>query len=416
MVKATPRRDKISFAAERVLVVKFDTQSMHPLRIALFVAVILAVWTAMHGFVFWRLASVPWVAAHVSRRALTWTAVVLWTSFPLARFLNSRRLEAVGQPLEFVAANWVGVLFLLLSVLVLADVLTLGGWLLPRLAPAIRGWAVTAALVLSAVALTQGLRPPVVREQEVRLPGLPRERDGLVLVAISDLHLGTLIGERWMRRLVARVNDLQPDVIVIVGDLVDGEVGRLEPLLPVLKTLRAPLGVWAVTGNHEYYAGLERSVDLLEAAGYTVLRDRWAEVVPGLVMAGVDDLTSRRQFGDVGRPIEQALARAAAAGLADRPPGAVVLLSHSPLQAEAAAAGGVGLMLSGHTHGGQIWPFSYLVRLSYPLLGGRYEIDGMPVIVCRGTGTWGPRMRLWGPAEIVRIRIRCAEESAARIP
>ena len=143
----------------------------------------------------------------------------------------------------------------------------------------------------------------------------------------------------------------------------------------MLQKLRAPLGVWAVTGNHEYYAGLERSVGLLEAAGYTVLRDRAAEIAPGLVLAGVDDLGARRQFGRTD-------------------------------QADKAAAGGAGLMLSGHTHNGQIWPFNYLVRLSNPLVGGRYEIGGMPVIVGRGTGTWGPRMRLWRPSEIVRITLR----------
>jgi hypothetical protein len=368
------------------------------MRIAAFLTVALGIWAAMHGYVCWRLASVPWVAAHLSRRALVGTAAALWASYPLARFLNARRLETVGRPLEFVAANWIGVLFVLFSTLGIADGVMLGGWLLPGPAPLIRGWAGGVALVLSVVGLVQGLRPPVVREYAVRLAGLPRERDGLVLVGISDLHLGTLIGGPWMARLVGRVNGLRPDVVLIAGDLVDGEVGPLEPLLPVLKTLRAPLGVWAVTGNHEFYAGLDRSVRLLEAAGYTVLRDRWTEIVPGLVVAGVDDLGARRQFGCPDRPVEKALA--------NRPPGAAILLSHSPWQADAAAAGGAGLMLSGHTHDGQIWPFGYIVRLSYPLLGGRYEVGGMPVIVCRGTGTWGPRMRLWRPGEIVRITLR----------
>jgi predicted MPP superfamily phosphohydrolase len=373
---------------------------MTALRITVFIAVVLGVWAAMHGYVFWRLAAVPWVTAHLPRRALVWTAVALWGSYPLARFLNRWKLEAVGQPLEFVAANWVGVLFILFALLAAVDVTTLGGALLPRLAPAVRGWAVVAALALAAIGLVQGLRPPVVQEYEVSLRGLPKERDGLVLVAISDLHLGTLIGEHWMTRLAARVDALRPDAVLVVGDVVDGEVGQLEPLLPVLKTLRAPLGVWAVTGNHEFYAGLDRSVHLLEDAGYTVLRDRWAEIAPGLVVAGVDDLTARKQFGRPDRPFEKALD--------GRPPSAVILLSHSPLQADTAAARGAGLMLSGHTHAGQIWPFSYLVQLSYPLLGGRYQVDGMPVIVCRGTGTWGPRMRLWRPSELLRITLRAA--------
>jgi predicted MPP superfamily phosphohydrolase len=371
---------------------------MTPIRIAWFLVVVLSVWTAMHGYVFWRLASVPWVAECLSRRSLFWAAGALAAGYPLARLLNSLHLEAVGQPLEFLAANWIGIVFLLVAALLATDVVTLGGWLLPRLAPAIRGWAVIAALGLSVIGLVQGLRPPVVQDYAVSLKGLPTERDGLVLVAISDLHLGTLIGGRWMTRLIDRVDGLKPDVVVIVGDLVDGEVGRLEPLLPVLQKLRAPLGVWAVTGNHEYYAGLDRSVDLLNAAGYAVLRDRAAQIVPGLVLAGVDDLGARRQFSRT----EHAIGKA----LADRPPGAVVLLSHSPIQADQAAAGGAGLMLSGHTHNGQIWPFNYLVRLSNPLVGGRYEVGGMPVIVGRGTGTWGPRMRLWRPAEILRITLR----------
>jgi predicted MPP superfamily phosphohydrolase len=141
-------------------------------------------------------------------------------------------------------------------------------------------------------------------------------------------------------------------------------------------------------------------VRLLEAAGFEVLRDRWSEVLPGLIVAGVDDLTARQQFGDGTGHVARALNGHLA--------GAVVLLSHSPLEATQAARAGVGLMLSGHTHAGQIWPFGYLVRLRYPLLAGRYDVDGMPVIVCRGTGTWGPPMRLWRRSEILRITLRSA--------
>jgi len=137
---------------------------------------------------------------------------------------------------------------------------------------------------------------------------------------------------------------------------------------------------------------------LFEEVSFNLLRNSWAEVRPGLVLAGVDDLTARRRNGQVGDPISQALA--------DRPPGAAILLSHTPWEAERAAKAGVGLMLCGHTHGGQIWPFDYLVRSRYPLLEGRYEVDGMTVIVCRGTGTWGPRMRLWRPSEILRVTLR----------
>ena len=369
----------------------------------LFLSIVLTIWGVMHLYVFWRMASVAWITAHLSRQALVAVALVLWASYPTARILDSWKLEAAARPLEFIGATWIGMLFLLVAALLVVDVMTLGGWLLSRLAPVLRGWALVVAGLLAAIGLAQGLRPPVLRDYEVPLAGLSQEHDGLVLVQISDLHLGTLINHRWLARLIARVNELRPDLVAVVGDVVDGNVGRVESLQPVLAKLRAPLGVWAVTGNHEYYAGVDQCVRLFQDAGFKVLRDAWTEAAPGLVLAGVDDLTARRQFGQAGHPVEQALAH--------RPPGATILLSHSPWQADVAAKLGAGLMLSGHTHNGQLWPFSYLVQLRYPLLGGRYNIGGMPVIVCRGTGTWGPRMRLWQPGEIVRIKLRAALSS-----
>jgi predicted MPP superfamily phosphohydrolase len=375
-------------------------------RFLVFLVVVLSIWTLMHAYVLWRVWAVPGLASPHTHRLLVAAAALLWVSYPLSRFLYSWHAKWAARPLEFAGATWMGTLFLVFVALLLVDVVTGGGLVLSRVAPVMRGWAVVAAAVLAATALVLGLRDPVVRDYEVRLPGLPAERDGTVLVEVSDIHLGTLIGERWMGRLVDRVNAMKVDIVVVDGDLIDGNVGEVKPLLPVLQRLRAPLGVWAVTGNHEWYAGIDRSVHLFEDAGFTVLRDRWAQVAPGLVMAGVDDLTARRQFGLLNHPVEKALA--------ERPAGATIYLSHSPLRADIAAAAGAGLMLSGHTHDGQIWPFGYLVRFAYPLLGGRYEVDRMPVIVCRGTGTWGPRMRLWLPSEIVRITLRSAPPPVQR--
>jgi len=160
----------------------------------------------------------------------------------------------------------------------MTDFVTVGGLLLPRLAPRITGWAALTALVFAVVAFVQGLRAPVVREYEVAMPGLPKERDGMVVVQISDLHLGTQIGRGWLERLVAQVESLQPDLLVVVGDVIDGNVSRVAPLVPVLKKFKAPLGVWAVTGNHEFYAGLEPAVALLESARFRMLRGASAEV------------------------------------------------------------------------------------------------------------------------------------------
>lgn len=372
-------------------------------RFLLFLIIVLGIWGLIHGYVFWRLASIPWVVAHVPRRVLVIVALALWASFPLMHMLGSRFSGAWLYPFEFIAGNWIGILFLLFVCTVAADIMTLGGFAMPRLVPSVRGGAVILAAVLCVIALVQGSRPPVVSRYEVRLPGLPPERDGTVMAAVSDLHLGTLIGVRWTERLVDRLNGMHPDIVAFAGDLLDAGDGQAQRLLPALKKLHAPLGVWAVTGNHEFYTGLDRSIRFMEEAGFTVLRDRWAEAAPGLVIAGVDDLTARRDFGLGDHPIEKALD--------GRLTGGTILLSHTPLLADAAAAHGAGLMISGHTHGGQIWPFNYLARMSHPMIAGRYETGGMTVIVGRGAGTWGSRMRLWKPGEILVITLRAEKSS-----
>jgi predicted MPP superfamily phosphohydrolase len=291
-----------------------------------------------------------------------------------------------------------GALFLLFISLLTMDIITVFGFLVPRLAPSLRGWALFVGAVLSVIALVQGLRPPVVQSYEVRLADLSNEMDGKVLVAMSDLHIGSLIGKRWLAARVAQAREAQPDLVVLLGDVFEGHGQPQEELLPILRRLSAPLGIWAVTGNHEFHGADNKSIHMIDAAGFKLLRNRWVEVRPGFILAGVDDLTAKYRAGRDGDFISQALA--------GRPTGATVLLSHTPWQAERAAGAGAGLMLSGHTHGGQIWPFGYLTRRTYPLLGGRYEVDGMPIIVCRGTGTWGPRMRLWRPGEILRVTFR----------
>jgi predicted MPP superfamily phosphohydrolase len=294
--------------------------------------------------------------------------------------------------------TWLGVLFLTFVPLIAMDLFTGFGVLLSRRAPILRGWALVAGGLLSAVAIVQGSRPPIVEEFEVRLPGLSESMDGTVLVAMSDLHLGSILEEGWLRARVTQVQGLRPDLVVLLGDIFEGHGPPQPVIFSVLGTLSAPLGVWAVPGNHESHGGGENAMLRIEEAGIRVLRNRWVEVRPGLVLAGVEDLTAGRRAGNG----DDTIARA----FAGRPPGTGILLSHTPWQAERAAVAGAGLMLSGHTHGGQIWPFGYLTRIAYPLFDGEYDVDGMKVIVSRGTGTWGTRMRLWRPAQILRIRLR----------
>jgi predicted MPP superfamily phosphohydrolase len=364
----------------------------------MFGIILISVTTLMQGYVFWRAATVPFVQRHVPLAVLIAAGVVLWIIFYLGRTVGHSGTGAGAATLEFLGMNWMAMLFLTFLAILAVDLITVFGWLMPRIAPALRGWALLAGAVLSAVALFQGLRPPEVRSYEVRLNGLPEGMDGTVVVALSDLHLGSLLGERWLAARVAQVNAQRPDLVVLLGDIFEGHGPPRRGLVEILDRISAPLGVWAVPGNHEFYGGYGTHMGSIADAGFQMLRNRWVEIRPGLVLAGVEDFTARHRSGRNNDILERALA--------GRPPGATVLLSHTPWEAEEAARAGVGLMLSGHTHGGQIWPFGYLVRRVYPLLAGRYEVGALTVIVTRGAGTWGPRMRLWHPGEILRVTLR----------
>ncbi len=363
----------------------------------MFFELVFSTWLVVTLYVAWRLGSIPWIARRVPRWLILLVVIFLGLTYVMAFAVRRAGWPLPGRALELIGADWIGVLFLLFVTLLAADVVTGFGFCLRRFAPAIRSWAAVVGAGLAAVALVQGLRPPVVREFDVRLPGLPSARDGTVIVFISDLHLGTLVGERWLTARLAQIAALRADAIVIGGDVLEGDDESEAALLPLLARLSAPLGVWAVPGNHEHHGG-GATLGALEAGGIHVLNTRWQELAPGLIVAGVDSRASHASESDP---------PALDAALAGRPPGAAtILVSHAPSGVERVAGARVGLMLSGHTHGGQIWPFCYLVGLRFRYVAGRYDVSGMPLLVCRGTGTFGPRMRLWYPSEILRITLR----------
>ena len=364
----------------------------------MFRLILFSICTLLHAYVFWRAASVPFLTRHASYRVIFLAAFGLWALLLVGLFWGHHRTGVLAAILELLGMNWLGILLLTFTFLLAADLLTGFGFLFQRIAPTLRGWALLTAGILSVVAMAQGLRSPVVETYEVTLKDLPADMDGTVIVGLSDTHLGSLLGKVWLDEVVSRVNALKPDMVVLLGDILEGNEASHQGLIPIFKQLSAPLGVWAVPGNHESYGNYGAAIRLMEEAGLRVLINRWREIRPGFTVAGVEDLTTLRRRGIKGDQVKGALD--------GHPSGTTVLLSHTPWQTEAAAEAGVDLMLCGHTHGGQIWPFGYLVRLVYPMIAGEYRVNGMTLIVCRGTGTWGPRMRLWHPGEISRITLR----------
>ena len=363
----------------------------------MFGTILTITYTVLLAYVFWRAASAPLLARRLSRIVIAGLGVILWAVFYLGRTIGHDGAGPVAATLEFAGMALLGTVFLTSVVLLAVDLGTVFGLIFSRWAPMLRGWALAAGLGLSVFALIQGHRAPAVVSYSVNIPSLPAEHDGCVLVALSDAHLGTQLREQWFTERLGEIQALRPDIVVFLGDIFEGH-GNTPQDIPALRQLSAPLGKWFVDGNHDSYRNGETRGALLQQAGFRHLANQWAEVAPGLVLAGVKDLTSSARRG-----IED---DSLALALAQRPAGTTVLLSHTPWQAERAANAGVELMLSGHTHGGQIWPFGYLVQTEYPLLAGRYDIKGMTAIVSRGVGTWGPRMRLWHRGEIVKVILR----------
>ncbi|MCW8923110.1 MAG: metallophosphoesterase [Gammaproteobacteria bacterium] len=364
----------------------------------MFITILLLIVSLMHGYLFWRIASLPWFSVAGRRKRIWLVALSIWVLFLAGSVLGHESQAVFASVLERLAMDWLGILFIAASVMLTVDMLTgFGFWLQPYLAR-FRGTGLLLAAVLAVLAMVQGLRPPIVIRHDVMLSELPQELDGTTIVALSDLHLGSQLGPDWLAERLAQVKELSPDIIVLLGDNFEGH-GEPDPaLLPVLSELKAPLGVYAVTGNHEHFSDTLSAIALTERAGIQWLRDRWLQIRPGLILAGVEDLTMHFRNGQ-----KQDFMTPVLTGL---PEGATVLFSHSPLQVQQAAEAGADLMLSGHTHGGQIWPFGYLVQQFYPYLVGRHEIDGMSLVISRGAGLWGPRMRLWHPAEILFIKLQ----------
>ncbi|CAL9510147.1 metallophosphoesterase [Streptomyces sp. enrichment culture] len=240
------------------------------------------------------------------------------------------------------------------------------------------------------------LRGPVVKRVTVPLAKLPRSAHGYRIAVVSDIHLGPTLGRAHAQRIVDAVNSTQPDLIAVVGDLVDGSVENLGPAAEPLARFRARHGSFFVTGNHEYFSGAEQWVDEVRDLGMRPLRNERVEIAAGFDLAGVNDVAGAN-YGD-GPDFVRAL------GDRDRARTAV-LLAHQPVMIHDAVRHGVDLQLSGHTHGGQMWPGNFLAELANPTVEGLERYGDTQLYVSRGAGAWGPPVRVGAPSDITVVQL-----------
>ncbi len=272
-----------------------------------------------------------------------------------------------------------------------------------------RSRVVTAAVVVTSIVLLswghfEAMRVSRVRRIDVVLPRLGAGLDGMRLVLITDTHYGPINRERWSQGVTKVINSLKPDIVAHTGDIADGEVAQRRAQAAPLGEVQAKLARVYVTGNHEYFSGAQRWVEHMASLGWEALHNRHVVVTRGgdsLVVAGVDDRTAAGS----GLPGHHADHAAALTGTDPNLP--ILLLAHQPQMVTGAVAHGVDLQISGHTHGGQMWPFHYLVRIDQPVVQGlSRHSERTQLYTSRGTGFWGPPFRIFAPSEITLITLR----------
>lgn len=360
-----------------------------------FLFAFLTVYTTMHAVFLYR------VHGLFSGRKGWWTALLVFCAFMvlvpmLCRVLERTGWEMPARLLAYVGYPWMGFLFLAFWLSLIVGAVNAVLWLLHRFAglgtgslldtPTALG-VIVAAAVLSFYAVWEAQH---LRIERVRVPTekLPAHVPRLVVAQISDVHLALNGGHARSERIVRVLREIAPDLVISTGDLVDGRPHALEPLLPVWQNLKPPMGKVAIVGNHEYYVGLPEAMDWTRRAGFVSLRDN-AMTLGGLLnVVGVDDTWKDRP------ETESRLLQSAANGLL------TLYLKHRP-QICPDTLGLFDVQLSGHTHRGQIFPFTLFVAMIYPFFNGTYTLDkGSILHTSRGTGTWGPPMRLLAPPEI----------------
>ncbi len=386
---------------------------MNILRTAIFIVIALCLVGGLHYFVWARLVRdaqlpAPWSAA------ITYTIVGSVVLTPVLMIAGRLLPPSIGRYFAWPFFVWMGAMFWLFF-------FSLAGW---AGAWAVRGVAgqsldadrrlflsralsgATFGLVsaMTVLAIRRARSPLFVRRVEFTLSRLPKALSGMTIAQLTDIHVGPTIGREFIEEMVEKTNALKPDLICITGDLVDGSVALLRDGVAPLANLRATYGVFFVTGNHEYYSGADEWCAEVERLGIRVLRNEHVSVGPdgaSIDLAGIFDW-SGGQFSPEHAP---SIAKALAGRDVSRE---VILLAHQPRAVLEAAEHGVGLQLSGHTHGGQIWPWNYFVALQQRWVEGIYREKETQLYVSPGTGYWGPPMRLGTRAEITQLVLKSA--------
>lgn len=375
-----------------------------PKRLRRFLATVLTLMAMLHLYIGWRLLP------DLGLSGAGWAVGVIFLCLSAVLVPAGMAARFLIQPPELAdRITWIGVLLMGLfsSLLVLTLLRDVSLMVLPETLRRDSALGVPVlALLVTLIGFVNARRIPRVAEVAVPVVDLPEALRGFTIVQISDLHVGPTIKGDYVAGVVERLNALHPDLIAVTGDLVDGSVERLGIHVAPLAGMRARHGIFVVTGNHEYYSGAEAWIAEFRRLGMRVLMNEHAVIEhegARLVVAGVTDYSAAAFHAD--QRSDPALALAGAP--ADARPR--ILLAHQPRSAAAAEQAGFDVQLSGHTHGGQFWPWSLFVPLQQPFTAGLHKLGRLWIYTSRGTGYWGPPKRFGAPSEITLLRLEPAK-------
>ncbi|NLJ43641.1 MAG: metallophosphoesterase [Bacteroidales bacterium] len=376
-------------------------------QLIIFLTVVLAIYTSANVYIY--LKGYNAISAFQHNRFRYFIVFLLLASaFVAGKIIEARSSSVFSDILNIIGGFWMAFMLYGFIFLFLSDIVSLAlritGTLNQGNIAVYRKWAFIITLITSFSLIAAGFINaliPVTTKYDLTINKPAGEIKELKIAAVSDIHLGSIIRKRSIRELSGILSNLKPDLVLLLGDIVDGEMGPVlrDDLLQYFTCPKCNDGLYAITGNHEYIGGAQRTIPYIEGKGIRLLMDEVVTIEGGIQLIGRLDRDGKRFYGKERKPLKDLIAMADTA----RP---MILLDHQPFNLEETEKYGIDLQLSGHTHNGQMWPLNYITSRIYELSYGYMKKGNTHIIVSSGFGIWGPRVRLGSRPEVLFITLR----------
>ena len=383
---------------------------MKKINFVIFFSIALSVYALINYYIFIR----EWEAGGFQS---TWRTVyvaaflLLSISFIAGRILERVTLSWFSSTLVLLGSFWLAAMVYFLLFAFAIDIIRLLNFIVPffpsfltvnpERTKEITSFAIIVVVLVIVLGGYINARTPIIKTLELSISKNGRTIKSLNIAVASDIHLGTIVCKSKLERIVQHINSLNPDLVLLPGDVVDEDIGPVirNNLGETLRKIRSKYGVFAITGNHEYIGGVEPACKYLAEHGITMLRDTWVKIGDSLYVVGREDISIRGFTGKTRKPLSELMAEVDKSY-------PVILMDHQPFRLAEAEANGVDLQLSGHTHHGQLWPFNFITKKVYELSWGYKKKGNTHYYVSCGVGTWGPPIRTGNRPEIINIKLQ----------